>query len=50
MTNRDVLYHYDKLVKERSVLGLDLPVTSSSIGSLPLSDDLPRSSGLQPTL
>ncbi|XP_065916969.1 E3 ubiquitin-protein ligase COP1-like [Dysidea avara] len=39
-----------KLVKERSVLGTDLSITSSSgIGSLPLSDDLPGPSGLQST-
>ena len=34
-------------MKERTVLGLDLPVTSKGIRSLPSSDDLPRPSGLQ---
>ncbi|XP_065883854.1 uncharacterized protein [Dysidea avara] len=40
----------DKLVQEKTVLGLDLSVTSGGIGSLPLSDDLPGPSGLQSTL
>jgi len=36
----------DKLTKEKIVLGSDLSVTSSGIGSLPLSDDLLGPSGL----
>jgi len=34
-----MIVYYDELTKEKTLLGLDLSVTSSSIGSLPLSGD-----------